>query len=178
MTNINKRIIEGKLFTPFLFITIIIIMFLLTYKISEEYEEYKKTRKLITIPLKNYVIFPSQPLIKSKKKKAKQSNEDNAPDPVTVRDIYLAHVVSMIDAAKRYPPFEKQHNLEDTVKIKLSINSDGSIRYAKIITRSRYSGLNKEALASIYRAAPFPPFPALLKKDHITIIINIDFRLQ
>lgn len=95
-----------------------------------------------------------------------------------VRHVYLSEVVRRIEAAKRYPRRELAAGIEDRVTVRLRIRSDGTVQECQLTGQSRYPGFNHEALASIRRAGPFPPFPPEFNERETVLHVTLDFRMH
>jgi protein TonB len=72
---------------------------------------------------------------------------------------YAAEVMSRISAAKRYPTSSRARREEGTVRVSFALNRDGSVQGETLVTSSGHDALDKEALATVRRAAPYPPVP-------------------
>lgn len=94
------------------------------------------------------------------------------------RHVYLSDVIRRIEAAKRYPRREQAAGIEDRVTVKLRIQADGSVNECLLTGTSPYDGFNSEALASIRRAGPFPPFPPEFKENETVLYVTLDFRMH
>ena len=93
------------------------------------------------------------------------------------RHIYLSEIIRRIESAKRYPRLERQAGLEDQVSVRLRILPDGSLKECALIVFSQYAGFNQEAMASIRRAGPFPPFPPEYNEDEAVLLVTLQFRM-
>lgn len=77
---------------------------------------------------------------------------------------YFAQVRAAIERRKQYPPAARSRRKEGKVVLKFTIGTDGSLSGLSVVKGSRFSSLDKAALAAIRAAAPFPIPPA----DHFT----------
>jgi TonB family protein len=109
-------------------------------------------------------------------------NKGTAPEAGSssegARHVYLSEVIRRIEAAKRYPRREQAAGIEDRVTVKLRIRADGTVIECSLTDTSSYDGFNSEALASIRRAGPFPPFPPEFKESETILYVTLDFRLH
>jgi len=83
---------------------------------------------------------------------------------------YLAKIknkISQID----YPQKAYEKNEEGNVVVKMSVDADGSLAGAALMTSSGYAELDDGALKVVQTAAPFEPLPEIynLSRLHITI---------
>ncbi len=106
------------------------------------------------------------------------SPELTAGEIEDTRTSYLRKVVARIQRAKRYPAFARRRNLEASVKVEFVIAGNGEVVSVKMLAASRYDILDKEALAMIRRAAPFPPIPQELGKSEMKLPLWITFKLE
>ena len=74
----------------------------------------------------------------------------------------LAMIRRQVLAARHYPEAARRAGIEGTVLVGFEIGPDGGV-FRLMLRRSSGSGLlDEEALATIRRAAPFPPYPGEL----------------
>lgn len=64
-----------------------------------------------------------------------------------------------------YPDAARRKGLAGTVRLEVAINADGSIRSLETRIPSRYHVLDEAAERIVRLAAPFPPFPADVRRD-------------
>jgi protein TonB len=72
---------------------------------------------------------------------------------------YAAEVMSRISAAKRYPTSSRARREEGTARVSFALHRDGSVQGETLVTSSGHDALDEEALATVRRAAPYPPVP-------------------
>lgn len=84
---------------------------------------------------------------------------------------YAGRVLSHLHRFKRYPAGARA----GTVRLVFVLGSNGSVRSVKIIKPSGSRILDKEAVATVRRAAPFPSFPSGVKKAAWTFAVPIKF---
>lgn len=77
---------------------------------------------------------------------------------------------------QRYPADARQRGLEGTVKVVFLLRRDGSIVDAWVNATSGQSALDREALATIRRAAPLPGIPSDLP-DELSVLLPVAFEL-
>ena len=68
--------------------------------------------------------------------------------------------------------------LEGTSLVKFQISIEGNVNEVKIIHPSRHEILDKAAVETVWRAAPFPAFPKRTDADYIEINLPLVFKLQ
>lgn len=97
----------------------------------------------------------------------------------TARDTrsYLSQIAAWIDANKRYPTAAKKVKEEGVVLISFSIDRNGNLLASSIKHSSGHSRLDQSALATLARAAPFPPIPEFIDSDTLSIAVPIDYSL-
>ena len=91
---------------------------------------------------------------------------------------YLGRVVSRLQRQKRYPSSAKRKKLQGTVVIAFTIRKNGNIAGVRIKRRSGHSVLDKEVLAMVRRASPFPPIPTNAGRRKISVSVPISFRVR
>lgn len=77
----------------------------------------------------------------------------------------------------QYPPQAKENLIEGKLVLMFSLDSEGAMLGARIITPSGFEILDKEAVRAITEAAPFPPFPASVRVARLNVVVNFDYRL-
>ena len=97
----------------------------------------------------------------------------------TARDTrsYLSQIAAWIDANKRYPTAAKKVKEEGVVLISFSIDRNGNLLASSIKDSSGHSRLDQSALATLARAAPFPPIPEFIDSDTLSIAVPIEYSL-
>ena len=90
---------------------------------------------------------------------------------------YLADVIRRVDRAKRYPRREAAARAQGIVVLRLALAPDGTIQQLSMLAPSAYDGLNREALAAVRRAAPFPQAPPT-GNDTIRLQLRLRFVLS
>lgn len=88
---------------------------------------------------------------------------------LTYRDLLLAHI-----ARFRQMPAEAYRG---SVEVRFTLNRDGSISHAWIVSSSGRQMFDREALATIHRAVPMPAIPAELPAS-IDISLPVDFGID
>jgi TonB family protein len=83
-----------------------------------------------------------------------------------------------IESARRYPREARQAGYEGTVVISFRINLDGSLGEVEVIRSSGYPILDRAAVMTIKRAAPFPSLEGYIAGDSLTLEVPITFRLK
>ena len=82
-----------------------------------------------------------------------------------------------IESKKRYPLTARKSMIEGRVGVKMTILKDGRLETVEIIESSGYTILDKEALASVRRSAPFPSFPKEAERKRIQMSIYLVFKI-
>lgn len=90
---------------------------------------------------------------------------------------YFSQISAWIDANKDYPGEVKKRKQQGTVTVRFSINRDGELLNASIRKSSGHALLDQAALATLSRANPFPPIPAFMNRQTLSIVVPIDYSL-
>lgn len=95
------------------------------------------------------------------------------------RDVraYFGQIASWIDANKDYPVECKKAKEQGTVVVKFTIDRDGRLLASSIKQSSGHPRLDQAALATLARAAPFPPIPDFVGRDTLSVSVPIDYSL-
>lgn len=162
----------------FFFIPIVIIIFFVLFNRFEKEYSLQDKKEIITIPLQSYT------LIKRKKAKVKISPEQiieqgkgqQVAGTDDIEEAYLGKVQTIVNAQKRYPPYEMRMGVEDNVQIRILILANGVIQKYEIIGKSKFQGFNNEVERMIENSL-LPPFPQGLDKAHISVNILVSFTM-
>jgi len=90
---------------------------------------------------------------------------------------YRALLETALAGQHHYPRLAQVRRWQGEVQIKLRVARDGHVLDARIIASSGHDVLDQEALYTVSRTAPLPPFPGALGEPSITIIVPIRFVL-
>jgi TonB family protein len=96
----------------------------------------------------------------------------------TMVERYFAQVLQKVNRQKRYPLREKEERLEGEAVVRLTVSRDGSLTQADLLQASPHTGFNREAMASVRRAAPFPEFPEEVQRAALTFDVRVYFKLN
>lgn len=91
---------------------------------------------------------------------------------------YQDMVKQRIEEVRRYPSWAKRQGIEGIVYLSFSVLSNGLSQDVKIMRSSDSKILNEEAVATIKRANPFPPFPRKISSSSVRMEVSIVFTLQ
>jgi TonB family protein len=82
-----------------------------------------------------------------------------------------------IESKKRYPLAARKSKTEGRVGVKMTILKDGRLERIEITESSGYVILDKAALESVRRAAPFPSLPKAVKRKRVQVNMYMVFRM-
>ena len=82
-----------------------------------------------------------------------------------------------IESKKRYPLAARKSRFEGRVGVKMTILKDGQLEMIEIIESSGHAILDKAALESVRRSAPFPQFPEEAERSRIQMSIYLAFKM-
>ncbi len=102
------------------------------------------------------------------------SNEDS-------RDIsmrYTDMIRQRIQEALVYPAAARKDGVEGKTYIKFTIDKYGRVLSAMLVQSSGSALLDEAALAAIFSAQPFPPFPDTIAKERMTFVQGLTFTLK
>lgn len=87
-------------------------------------------------------------------------------------------IVVILERNKRYPSEARSKRQQGVAKITFSMDRQGKVTSARLVTSSGSSALDQEALQLTQRAQPFPPPPAVLPGTEVTVTVPIRFSLR
>lgn len=116
----------------------------------------------------------------------KQASLSSSTNPREVPNIvdrgalegYIGQVQRIIEGAKRYPEASRRAGREGKVKVQFTIFRDGKVGNIKLLTRTPYPNLNKEAMDAVERAAPFSGLPDSYGEKSVSLILPFRFELH
>lgn len=82
-----------------------------------------------------------------------------------------------IESKKRYPLAARKSRTEGRVGVKMTILKDGRLERIEITESSGYVILDKAALESVRRAAPFPSLPEAVERKRVQMNIYLVFKM-
>ncbi len=91
---------------------------------------------------------------------------------------YLAKVRSLLEKNKIYPQQARSRNEQGTVVIRFTIGADGSIAGISLSSSSGSTILDQAAQETVHKVGRFPPIPAEVKKNSLTVQVPLAYRLQ
>ena len=91
---------------------------------------------------------------------------------------WRSEVVARLQRAKRYPRGAEQRREQGVVTLAFTVNRNGGVLARHIVRSSGNAELDQEALATVQRAAPFPPFPASMTQASVQLSVPIRFSLR
>jgi len=105
-----------------------------------------------------------------------QITQPTEVDTISIKQTYYSQVRSTIEANKKYPKKARRFKHQGDVKVKFSINADGSVNRLEIVEPSRYNTLNK-AVKKMFNRLTFSKPPRELETP-LNITITINFTLK
>ncbi len=91
---------------------------------------------------------------------------------------YLKEVRRLLEKQKDYPLIARRRNIQGVVALVFTIGSGGQIEGARISRSSGQDLLDEAAQNTLRRVGKFPPFPAELNRQKLTIEVPLAFRLS
>ncbi|MBI5655662.1 MAG: energy transducer TonB [Geobacter sp.] len=91
---------------------------------------------------------------------------------------YLAVIRGMIDQRKEYPLMARKGRMEGTVRVRFILGRDGGIRRTEVVQSSGRVLLDRATLQTISRIERFPPLPAAIEGNELSIEVPVSYRLD
>lgn len=91
---------------------------------------------------------------------------------------YQDAIKQRIEAARRYPVWAKNQGIEGVVHVSFIVYRNGTIHGTQMTASSGSKILDEEAIATVNRAAPFPPCPENLHSIFVRIDVAVVFSLK
>ena len=134
-------------------------------------------KEIIPEPIKEIIPEPKTitPIISPKK------NIKSKPNNFVIKktiESYSAILTKAIAKQKKYPRIAQMRGWQGEIIIDLKIDGKGNLINSKIKQKSGFKILDKEGMAMIKRASPFPKPPKELESKIFNVIVPISFKLQ
>jgi len=119
---------------------------------------------------------PSLPVtqIKTGKPANRQTGELTSEAMLRYQDM----VKQRIEGGRRYPEWAKEQGIEGVAYLRFIVLANGNGREIKLIHSSGSKILDQEAIDTIKRASPFPPFPKEIANSSIQMEVSLVFTLK
>jgi protein TonB len=91
---------------------------------------------------------------------------------------YPGKIVTRLRRALRYPPQARRQGLSGEVHVRFTVASNGSVSTVSIARSSGSPILDEAALATVKRAAPFPPIPSEAGRTSWPFTVPLAFTLR
>ena len=98
--------------------------------------------------------------------------------PASILDKYFAEIKSKIVNNLIYPTYARKEGMEGYVNVLFKILKNGNLVFEKIEKGSQYGTLNTSAVKTIKISSPFPSLPKGIKRNSLTFLIKIHFKLK
>ncbi len=102
---------------------------------------------------------------------------DLSVEAILAQQEYATNLIRKIYGQVQYPSVAVRRNQEGSVRMRLTLNTNGSIASLTMVEEAPHGSLNTAAERAIVSAAPFDPPPASLGNSGFEIEIPIAFRL-
>ncbi len=91
---------------------------------------------------------------------------------------YLTRIKNKILRIWKYPQRSFEKNEEGDVVVKMSIDADGSLAGAMLLSSSGSADLDNGALSVVRDAAPYEPLPVSYKLSRLHIIASFNYKIM
>lgn len=96
----------------------------------------------------------------------------------TVREDYVAELMTWIDAHKRYPAVSKRLGEQGEAEVEFTLLKDGTLSGARLVRSAGHARLDEAALALISNLERFKPIPEELNIQEWKLVLPIAFGLN
>jgi protein TonB len=135
-------------------------------------------------PKKEIITQKETKSVRTQKEKGVSVNDDDWREETVdlgSRDIkyvtYLAKIKNKILQIWQYPQKAYEDNEEGNVIVKMSIDADGRLAGAALISSSGYAELDDGALSVVQTAAPFEPLPGIYDLSRLNIVASFQYKI-
>ena len=100
------------------------------------------------------------------------------PPAPSVSPRYEGLVMAQLARNKRYPTDARMRHQEGVATLRFTIGRDGRLLGFKLEAGSGHASLDREVLAMVERAAPFPAFPPEMPQAQLELVMPVRFSLR
>jgi protein TonB len=87
-------------------------------------------------------------------------------------------IVIQLQRHKNYPAAAQAHREAGVATVAFTIDREGKVVATRVIHSSGFASLDQETIATVHRAAPFPPPPANLPGPTFDFTVPIQFNIR
>lgn len=127
-------------------------------------------------PIPSPVVAVAAPAVIEAKEPEIKSGLSEA-EALLARQFYISDVFKKIYAQVDYPRRAQELQQMGTVKLAVVIDAVGNVKTVESVDESKFTLLNKAALAAVRSAAPFPPPPRGLNVAELELFVPITFSM-
>lgn len=106
-----------------------------------------------------------------------EDDEDFTAESLLEQQLYISILKQLVYTKIKYPVKSVQRTEEGLVRMRVSINRDGSLAGVILEQEPEYSRLTRAAIKAVEKSAPFPDFPASISSDEFSFSLPVVFRL-
>ena len=106
-----------------------------------------------------------------------EEEETLTADLILARQLYHAQLLRHTFRNIRYPRRAQERGQVGSVRLHVTIDTQGHVKDVQIVQESRHTSLNREARNAVNRASPYPAAPPQLMQDDYEFSLPITFRL-
>jgi TonB family protein len=134
-------------------------------------------------PKKEKITKKETKSVQIQKEKVVSVNDDWREETVNLGSLdikyvtYLAKIKNKILRIWQYPPKAYENNEEGKVIVKMSIDADGRLAGAALISSSGYAELDEDAISVVQSAAPFEPLPGNYDLSRLNIVASFHYKI-
>jgi len=136
------------------------------------------------VPKKEKITKTETKSVRTQKEKVVSVNDDDWREETVdlgSRDIkyvtYLAKIKNKILQIWKYPQKAYEKNEEGNVIVKMSIDANGRLAGAALMSSSGYAELDDGALSVVQTAAPFEPLPGIYDLSRLNIVASFHYKI-
>lgn len=91
---------------------------------------------------------------------------------------YQDMIKRKIQELRKYPRWAKKQGFQGVSVMSFLLNPSGAAQDVRLVRSSGFSILDKEAVATVKRASPFPPIPSTINQELIIIEVGLNFQIE
>ena len=91
---------------------------------------------------------------------------------------YLARLRDRLSQYLRYPSVARERRQTGTALLRIAVDRTGSVQELELRASTGHELLDREALEVIERAQPLPALPEYLRREHLEVLLNVEFVLN
>ena len=121
---------------------------------------------------------PLVPISNSPEEEELDEFEEISADALLEEQLYIITLKRWTQKFIKYPRVALNRGHQGNLRLEVTLNRDGSLRFFETLEKSKYNSLNKAAIKAINKAEKYPPIPPGIKGETFTFTMPVVFTIK